>query len=336
MLLVLLACGQPETEAASVQAVPVEVVTVGLSPFSEPIEANGVLRADNQVTVLSEASGRVSGLPVAVGEEVQRGAPLVRLESGRQAIGVQAAEATLAKAEAVQAQARAQLDRAMALEGDLSQAQLDDARLASQVAAADVLAAEANLASARRQLADMSVRAPFAGTLTRRIVDLGQVISAGTPVANLADTSALQVDIGLPWALARSLSVGDSAEIHTDAGVLSGHVGTIAPELDRATGAVPVEILVEPGDALPNASATVLLETGSREALVLPRDATSERFGQASVFVVSDGVASLRAVELGATSGDEVEVTDGLSAGEIVVTVGGDSLREGSPVLVVD
>ncbi|MCB9759962.1 MAG: efflux RND transporter periplasmic adaptor subunit [Alphaproteobacteria bacterium] len=313
------------------------VAPVTAGALARSFQATGVVEALHQVTVLTEAPGRVVELTAPVGRQIAEGDVLVRLESGRQRTAVAAATATADKARAVLDDTRRRAERAAKLADGLSTQDLESAQLALRVAEADLAAAEANLAAQRRALADTAVRAPFGGQVTRVFVDLGQTLGAGSPTVSLADASVVRVRLGLPWASARALKVGDAVTLDTEGGRLEGRVHELGLELDRATGTVPVEVRADnpEGRVLPNASARVTLrEAQGAEVLAIPESALGDRFGEPVAFVVEGDAAALRRLTLGERADGRVEVTEGLKPGEALVVVGVERLSDGARVAV--
>lgn len=338
----LLACSPEIEEEAAVAPVAVSVQAARLAPIQRELNAQGVVEALQQVTLVSESAGRVQTLAVELGQTVSEGELLVQLEAGRQRLAVQAAEASLAKADALAKERAGRLDRARKLKGGVSTQDLESAELALAVAQADLLSARANLGVQRRALADTSIKAPFAGRVTRLMVDAEQQLGVGAPVANLSDPTVLRVRLGVSWAVARQLTVHDPVTLNTEGGALEGQVYAIGQELDRATGTVPIELRADnPGlQVLPNAAAQVQLRSAD-EALRLsvPVDAVGERFGEPVAFVVEGpaegGVARQRRLELGLRGQARVEVLGGIGEGDRVVVVGAERLIDGAPVTVV-
>ncbi|MCB9742900.1 MAG: efflux RND transporter periplasmic adaptor subunit [Alphaproteobacteria bacterium] len=337
-ILLLASCGRgapPEAEVLPPR--PVRVEALSAAPLHVELSASGVAEARAQVTVVSEATGRVLAWRVEVGQAVAEGEALLSLEAGRQRNAVAAAEATRDKAQAMLDDARAKQARAERLTDALSPADMESVALSVKLAAADLAAAEAQLAAQRRALADTSPRAPVAGVLSRRLVDPGQMIQAGAPVAGVVDAATLRVRIGLPPAQASALQVGDRAWIEGGGQRLEGALVERSLELDRATGTVPLEVQVpNPTLAmLPNTPVMVhLLPAEGREVLSVPQEAVLERFGEPVAFVVEGEVARLRRLATGASASGRVEVLSGLSEGEALVVVGAEALSDGVAVTV--
>jgi len=311
---------------------PVPVETWSVSPQALSLSASwtGLVRGVQQATVLTETAGRVTQRVAGLGDRVPAGAVLVRLEDGRQTIGVQAAQATLARAQAGEQAAARQLARAQALGDALAQADGEDAATALELARADRQAAAVQLQARERDLADTRVRAPFAGDVTQVHVELGQVVSAGTPVATVVNTRELRVRIRLSPQDLEGLTDDTQAWVHGHPCWLAG----VDRQADPATGLVQVEVACEPDPAwVIGAPAPVRLSLGDPgPTLAVPPSAVLERYGEHRVFVVVDGLAYARSVQLGQRTDDWHQVLAGLSEGERVVVRGAERLTEGAPV----
>ncbi len=251
-------------------------------------------------------------------------------------IGPRIEELQMARSQ-VQA-ARAQRDmalqqRAMIQQGARTQ-ELDMAR-------AQVAQAQAGLAFARLQLANATITAPFAGTVTRRLVDPGQLVTT-MPGQGMVITVA-QIDtvhIGLDVSetdLAR-VKPGQTVALRVDAypdRSFTGTVVEVGQAADPRVRVFKVKVAVANPDHLlkPGMFARGTITTGQHaQALVIPRDAVTTESGQSTVFIAEAGKARTRKVRLGIMSGPVVEVLEGLTKGDAVIVVGQSGLTDGTPV----
>jgi membrane fusion protein (multidrug efflux system) len=313
-------------------AVPVQIWRAEASLLGRRSSWTGVVRGREQAFVLSETPGRVTSLVVAVGDQVGVGATLVRLEDGRQTIGVQAAQATLARALVAEQAATRQRDRTLALGDAVSLAKREDADTAVELARADRQAARVQLKARQRDLSDTRVRAPFSGEVTRLHVDLGQVLGVGTPVATVVDTRELRVRIGVPTRELSEIAVGAQALVAGN----DCQVARVDRQVDPVTGLVQVEVAC---DADPNwligAPVQVELVLGDGEpVLAVPSAAVIDRYGEAQIYVIVDGIAQARSVQLGPRTDTHRQIVAGLKPGEQVVVRGVERLTDGVRVQV--
>lgn len=318
----------------------VEVVSVKTARLQDDAQAVGSLRSRQSVTLKPETAGRVSRIAFADGATVRRGQLLVQLDD------------TLQRAELSQAQAQLSIARANLKRNEELLAQnfvaarvVDESRAALQVAEAQV-----DLAQARMQR--MRITAPFDGTLGLRSINLGQYVKDGDELVNLEDTSKLTVDFRLPERYQNRLAPGQGVQVQLDA--LPGkrydaRVIAIDPLLDANGRSISVraEMPAAPGDGLrPGMFARVLVVFSVDDrALVVPEEALVPQGGRQFVYVIDEqgqGDARKRVsrrveVELGVRRGAEVQITQGLKAGDTVVVAGQQRLqRDGTAVRVVD
>jgi membrane fusion protein (multidrug efflux system) len=311
-----------------VSAVPVEAQPVARRDISSYIETNGILEAETEVDIVARTSAPIVELLVEEGMEVRKGQPLARLDEEELRAQLEIARVNLEDTENVHQRAKTMFSQEL-----ISSETFDQAR-------ANYEAAQAQLEATRIQLSYTEIRAPFAGRIILRYVDFAEQVSANTPLFRLSDFDPLLCPIQVPERELPRLFDGQRAYVHVESWPehrFQARVLRISPVVDSATGTVKVTLQVEAeGKLRPGMFARVFLETDSRPGvLVIPRSALSlESIGD-TVYVVEDDVAARREVELGFREGDYVEVTSGLSQGEMVVVVGQDGLSDGTPVQVL-
>ena len=304
----------------------------------EPVQsAIGTLVAVHGVTVGAELPGTIRQIGFESGASVKQGTVLVKLDTS-------AEEAQLASAVADAALAKTSLERARNLRqgGANTPADLD----AAEARSAQTQAAVANLEAI---IAKKSIRAPFDGRVAIRQVELGQVVSTGTPIASLQSVSPIHVDFWLPQQALAELKVGQRVRVRVDIfpnASWEGEITTVNPEVDVATRNVRVRATVQNGDGRlrPGMFASVeVLSSEKHNVLVIPATAVVYAPYGDSVYVIEEkpgpsGQAALSArqrfVRVGERRGDFVAVTSGLSAGETVVSSGAFKLRNGEAVAV--
>jgi membrane fusion protein (multidrug efflux system) len=319
---------QPQTVAA---------IKAPSSQWQSSISAVGSLVAINGADISAEVAGIVDTINFKSGDDVPAGALLVTLRPNND-------NAVLA-----QLQAAAQLDRVnyvrdeKQLKADaVSQATVDSDQAALQSAVAQVQAQQA-------LMAEKQIKAPFAGTLGIRQVDVGQYLAAGTEIVTLQQLNPLFVDFYLPQQAVSQISVGQPVTIGIDAFPDQNFTGTIVAlnsAIDTATRTVQVRAIL-PNDKLqlrPGMFATVNIAVGQpRTFVTLPQAAiTYNPYGD-TVFTIAPGtgadgkqelIAKQQFVQIGDTRGDQVAVLKGLSEGDEVVTAGQLKLRNGVSVVV--
>jgi len=308
------------------------------SDWQPTIDAVGSLRAVRGADLSLEVPGVVEEISFQSGDDAQAGQVLLRLRNDDDVAKLQSLEATAQLAQITYDRDVKQL-KAQAI----SQAIVDND--------------EANLRNAKAQVAQQkaivdkkTLRAPFAGKLGLRQVDLGQFLSAGTVIATLQSLDPIFVDFLLPQQAVAQLSVGRTVKTKIDAfpdRVFEGKITAINPRIETANRNVQVRATLANGDKklLPGMFATVQLETGVAQRLVtLPQTAVSYNPYGSLVYIVDDkgkgpdGKPQLTArqvfVTTGATRGDQVAILKGVAEGDTVVTSGQVKLRNGVPLAV--
>jgi membrane fusion protein (multidrug efflux system) len=191
------------------------------------------------------------------------------------------------------------------------------------------------------QIAHAKVTAPFAGTIVKRSIDLGQSVRAGDDLFDLAAFSPLYADVFLSEAESRAVKPGQVASISLDISqaAIAGQIVRISPVVDDETGTVKVtaEIASPTAQFRPGAFVRVNIKTDTvQDAVLIPKSAVIERDGKTYVFVTDNDVAHKKMVQLGYEDGGNIEVRTGVGQGEMVVVAGQGSLEEGEKTSTVD
>ncbi|MEN9579164.1 MAG: MexH family multidrug efflux transporter periplasmic adaptor subunit [Pseudomonadota bacterium] len=310
----------PAAPAAAMGPLPVEVHRVRPEAFEVSVYATGTLVARESVELVSELSRRLLRVHAQEGQTVTKGQVLFELDSAE-------LRAELAKV-AVQARlAQTTLAREQKLlpEGLTTEQQLEAAQ-------ANLDAVVAQRRGLEVTLSKTVVRAPFAGQLGLRRVSEGAWVSPSTVLTTLQDVTELKVDFTLPERYAGQVGVG--AELRVKVTGLGesfrGKVAAIEPRIDSETRSLLVRGVLPPDARLvPGAFAEVTLPLRASEALLIPAIAVVPGVEGRRVFVVEDGVARARNVELGVRTTDRVQVLAGLSSGDAVVVSNLLRVREG-------
>lgn len=316
---------------------PPEVVTsfeVRAESWEPTLNAIGSFAAVQGVTVGAEMPGKVVGIAFESGATVAAGDLLVQLDTSTE-------EAQLRAAEATATLARINLDRARDLIGKktISQAELDAAE-------AQFAQAKAQADNIRTVIAKKTIRAPFAGRLGIRLVNLGQILKDGEAIVSLQSLDPIYVNFTLPQQNVSIVVPGQTVAVASDAvpsRAVEGQITAINPEVDSATRNVRVQAtLANPEGAMrPGMFARVSVGVGRPQpVVVVPLTAVSHATFGDSVFVIEDTpdgkgkVLRQQFVQLGTRRGDFVSVTDGLKPGQQVVSAGVFKLRSGAGVVV--
>lgn len=305
--------------------IPVEAVTAAMSRIETAIDAVGTTFARRAVEIVPLAAGRVRTLAIEPGRRVVAGDILMELDN-------EIETANLTEAEAKLREANAALERARTLRRNntIADAQLDQAQSAVTIAQAEV-------DRARRRLADRVVRAPFDGITGLNRVEFGQSVTMQSVLTTLDDLSAVEIEFSAPELLYGRVTLGQA--IKADAAafpgrVFEGKVVSIDSRIDMTSRAFKVRASIpNPDLALPAGMFMHLsLKLNPRDAIMIPEEAIVAQAGKTYVFIVKDGKAARREVEVGQREVGQVEVVSGIAAGDKVVTRGVQRLREGADV----
>lgn len=310
-------------------AMAVRAVAAKVGPAVDEASAIGNLRADESITIRPEIAGRIVEMPFREGENVKKGARLVALDSAELRAIVASSDA-----QAKLDQQRFERSEDLFKKGFISQQGLDESR-------SNLVRARAKLAEDAAKLARTEIHAPFPGVVGLRQVSEGAFVTAGTDIARLEKIDQLKLDFRLPENFIGRLKNNQSVRIQVDAyarDTFSGAVYAIEPGVDEQTRTVLVRARVaNTGLKLrPGMFARVYVQLGLREkALWIPEAAIVPRGQDSFVYRVSDGKAALVKVATGVRKVGEVEIVNGLAAGDLVVTEGTQRLGPGGPVSIM-
>jgi multidrug efflux system membrane fusion protein len=304
------------------------------------IKALGSIEAQDMVQVTAQVEGAATDVDFHEGDRVTTSTVLLRIDPSRYRLEAERAQAALAQAEAERGRAEADLKRREALAAsqllsteELTRSQGENARLA---AAVDVARAAAGIA--RQNLARAEVRAPIAGVINTRTVDTGAFVRTGTVLATIVDTSRLRLRFKVSET--ESLAAREGGEVDFRVAPLGprdfqARIYHVSRAADPTTRQVEVLAWVkDPTELKPGFFAEVTLAGESRRnAVVVPEGAIQASERGFVTFVVEEGKAKLRPIQLGLRTGTGiVEILSGLKQGETVVTEGSDRLADGIPV----
>jgi membrane fusion protein (multidrug efflux system) len=328
-------------EMASAMVMPPTTVTATSAEqgvWENSFNATGSVIAVQGVTIGAEVPGKVVKIAFESGETVKADEVLVQLD-------ISTEEAQLRAAEATAALARANLDRARDLRksNTNSLAELD-------AADAQAKQAQAEVENIRTMIAKKSIRAPFAGRLGLRLINLGQILKEGEAITTLQTMDPVYVHFSLPQQRLPHIAPGNVVRIETDAApnqTLEGKITAISPEIDPATRNVRVQATVSNAAETLRAgmfvNVAVVLPT-TTQVLAIPVTAVLHAPYGDSVFVIDEKkneqsgeverVLRQQFVRIEGARGDFVNVVEGLKPGETVVTSGVFKLRPGMNVVI--
>ena len=338
---VLVACGEKEeqpTEASS--ALAVALAPVRSYPLSRSVVVSGPVSAYEEMQLGVELSGqRVTALNVDVGQQVRKGQVLLELDHRTLDSSLAQAEASTQEAGAALALAQAQQSRGekLAVGHLISAADLDQLRATATQAQARLATARASRDAARLQRDFALLRAPADGVISKRLVQPGQVVAAGTELLRLIRDGRLEWRAELPENQLTQVAVGHGIVLSYSGQEITGSVRAVTPGIDAQTrtGTVYAD-LPAPGPLKPGTFVEGRILTGDGEARMVPTAAVVQRDGHSYVFVTKDEQSvQRRRVRTDQTAEGRVEIVDGLEVGEQVVSEGAGFLGDGDRIRVV-
>ena len=323
-LLTLAAC-EESAQVAGPPPPPPELESITVQPRLTPVERelDGTIEAVNQSTVAAQTSGRVSEILYDVNDFVPAGAVIVRLRATEQRAGLLQAQAALREATAREAEAQEQFRRIedMYDRKVVPKATYDQAKANRDAAVARLAAAQAALESAREGVAYTEIRAPYAGIVTKRHVEVGETVAPGTPIMSGFSLQYLRVAVDIPQSAVEQVRRIRKAAVYVDDRRIEATRLTIFPEASAPSNTfrARVELPENATDLYPGMYVKVGFVVGEVERLLVPRNAVVTRSEVTAVYVIEpDNRVTMRHVRLGRRFDDEVEVLAGLAAGERV------------------
>jgi len=340
---VLTACKGTQGSTASPPARPkltVRVAPVISQDVVYEIKAPGTLEAEELVQITAQVEGQATAVNFHEGDRVGRGTVLLQIDPDRYGLELERADANYKRALADAHRAASDLARReqLARENLVAAEELNRARQEGERLAADAQSAKAARDIAAQNLARAQVRPPKPGVINTKAVETGRFVKTGDVLGTLVDVSRLQLRFRVSEAESLRARVGQSVRFRVaslgdrDFVATIYHVGNVA---DPATRQVEVMAWVKnPGELKPGFFAEVTLASETRRgALVVPEGAVQASEKGFVTYVVQDGKARLRPIQIGLRTGTGlVEVVSGVKAGDVVVVEGSDRLADGLPV----
>ncbi len=345
LTLALAACGKEDDADSkpddSASSLAVTLVRAQPRQVQRTVLVSGPVSAYEEMQLGVEITGaRVTSLDVDVGEQVAKGQVLLTLDHRTLDSELQQADAALAEAEAGVALARTNVTRSEPLVKDryVSAAQLDELRATRTQAEARRNTARASRDAARLRRDFAELRAPAAGIISKRLVQTGQVVSAGTELLRLIRDGRLEWRAELPEADLARIAPGATVLLPSAAGNVEGRIRAVSPGVDTETrtGTIYAD-LPAPGALKAGSYVEGRIVTGAGSALMVPAAAVVQRDGNAYVFTVdAKKVAHRVRVRTGVTADGRVEIVEGLKPDTAIVDQGAGFLGDGDTVRVVD
>ena len=334
----------------------VELAPVVHAPVNRELQVVGNLIGDQTVSVVPKTAGRLQEIAVKLGDRVNRGQRVAKIEDEEILEQVKQAEAAFEVAKATIRQREADLDlaktnversRNLFQRQLLPQQTLDDAeaKYQSAQAALDLARAQntqsqARLDELRFTLQNTIITSPVNGFVARRAADPGAFVSQNAPIVDVVDITRVRLVANIIEKDLKQIGVGDMARVEVDAFPgenFMGRIARVSPVLDPSTRTAPIEVEISNDQyrLKPGMYARVGIITESHpNALVVPTNSLVDANGTRGVYLSVNNVAQFHPVKIGIEGNERTEILDGVSEGDRVVTTGAAGLRNGDPILL--
>lgn len=310
--------------------IPVEVDRVALQNTSERINKTGTLSPYKEAIIYAETSGNIEKLFFELGSEVQSNEVIAIIDADKLQLDIQNARAKEHKAKSDLETYTELLAGGATTQEKVNQLQLEYTN------------AKNTLGQLLEQFSDTKIKAPMHGIISEKNIETGVFVSTGTKIARVLDLDKLKVQVFINERDVYRLQTGDTTRITTDVypdKEFKGIISFISPEAD-ATHSYMVEVTLANNKELPLKSGTMVytqFTTGKETSrLLLLKTALLEDTTEAQVYIVNQGKAILRKLNIGKDFGEYVEVLEGLKQGDLVITSGQINLKDQSEVTITN
>lgn len=302
------------TETLSLQKIPVQY------------ELDATIEAVQQSTISAQTSGAIKAIHFDVNDPVNAGALLLEIDNIQQLANLSQAKANLAQSIAHNEDAQLLLKRNQRLfkKGTVSRGELDSTNARASSALAAVTAARAQVEQAQEQLSYTQVRAPYAGIVRNRHIEIGELVNPGTPLMTGLSLTDLRAVADIPQRLAKQYRSAEQILVLINGETLPASYVTLFPFADSALHSVRLRAELPPQTTglIPGMWARVVMKTGERQAITVPKSAVIQRSELSAVYTQRDGKPVLRQVRVGNQYGERIEILSGLSAGDVIYNDG--------------
>ncbi|MBW1636053.1 MAG: efflux RND transporter periplasmic adaptor subunit [Deltaproteobacteria bacterium] len=312
-----------EKKPPNLPTVKVDVVTATVIEIPFLNEVMGTVQPVNRAAIAAKITGTIEKIPVSLGSAVSRGDLLVEISAEEISAKVIQAQAQLAQAKRNLNRERKLLQKKAATSESVKSLQ-DMYRVA-----------EAVYREAKTMLGYTKINAPFDGLITKKIANVGDLSTPGTPLLQLENNTKLQVVTSIPEGIILQIKEGDQLPVTIPAGDLSltGTVAEIAPASDPFSRTTPIKINIENNSNLRSGQfARVALPGKNIGTLFVPASAVLTSGQMEKIFVADGGKAHLRLVRTGRHEADRIEILAGLNPGDKVIIDNNKFLLDGQPL----
>jgi membrane fusion protein, multidrug efflux system len=332
-------------QAENSGVVPVAVTQSKLIDYQPKLTLSGAIAARSLVNVSFRVNGQVVERMAEVGQHVEKGAILARIDNAEQQSNMRVALASkdAAQAQLVQAEANFRRQQALLAQGFTTRSQFDQSEQVYRTAQSTLMNAESQLGNARDELSYTELHAPVSGVLTARNIETGQVMQAAQTAFSIAEDGPRDAIFDIQETLVNYAKIGMDvtlALLSDDKVQAEGKIREISPVVDAQTGTVRVKVGIAntPEQMALGATVTGTVHMENQQVVILPWSAMTSDSGRTAVWRVAKDtqVATLVPVKVLAFEKERVIVASGLGVGELIVTKGAQMLRSGAQTEIVE
>ncbi|MBN1558959.1 efflux RND transporter periplasmic adaptor subunit [candidate division KSB1 bacterium] len=351
----LVSCSQSKSKTEEETKIPVTIARIERNNVEQTLTYHGDIQADVAVKVFSKIPDRIAAFYVDDGDVVNKGQSIAKIFATTIEQGMRQAEAGLNALAAQEANLKVEFERAQRLfnEGAMSKQQFDAIETQYKAIQSQVRQAEAGLRSAKSTLDDATITAPISGMIGKRYLEVGDMASMGMPLVEIVQKKQVKAMFDVTETDFGKIRPGQRARVKVKSypnRVFEGKVKKISPILDPLTRMASVEVLIDnSSDELkPGMFAEVTLVTGVlQDVISIPRYATIEntslqRIGGQDevvkkylVYVVEDGVALQRELDVNYINHVNIAINGGVAVGDSLVIEGQNNLRDSLAVSII-
>lgn len=311
------------------EAIAVQLTQAQTARIDKSFTAQGNFKPIQSLTLLAETSGQIKQVLKRKGDRVQTGELLVQVEANTMNADLATVQANLGKA-------RRDLGRfeKLAAGEAITKRQLEEARLA-------VKALEGQLVNARQRVSKTRITAPISGEINEIYVEIGSFLNMGTRLYDIVNVDRLKLNVKVSESEVLLIRKGDQVAVKADVIATDTYQGKVTAIAAQADNSLKYDVEIEVKNTGQSSLRAGMYGTAAfavadtREALLLPRQAIVGSLQDPAVYVVKNNVARLKKVKVGTVTQDQVEIVQGLSAGEKVVKSGQINLQDGVQVTVL-
>jgi membrane fusion protein (multidrug efflux system) len=333
-----------DTSNKTESLVPVKIIKAKPGNISKFIKYSGVIHARQQARILSEVSGKVKSINAKVGDPLEPGDPILKIDDEVLKYTVEQAEANVLRLEAAHDVSKKDLTRKKNLfeKNVISEFEFDAAKANEKTNRALLNSAKASLKIAKRELRETLIKSPFKGILAERTVDIGSNVGQGTMIATVVAIDKVKIKIGVSEQVIARLKQNQEVIVETDAypgKKYKGVIDSVGTKADDKTLSFPAEIMInndkEPILKPGMVARTTINTDNFSNVISLPEEAIYENNGAYYAWIIKNNTAHKVKVIPSSFIGTNVVIKKGIKPNQTVVVSGRERLLEGSPVQII-